>query len=286
MPAGSLGRTTVTLAARAAAFNRDMIRASRTMRRFGREARRTARLTGRVFTGLAFGSGALGATVKVLSDSATQLRELSIASGIAVPRLQELQRVFEADGLSAEAFGKAIQRLQRSIGDASRGDQEYLESFEELGINLRNAAGEVRQTEDVLVDVIARLQELPPALQASFGNDFFGRGFQQLSTSFARLGGDAEAFNKELARQAELLPFLTDDAAIQLKAVSQSFTDAGNAAQTYGQLLIASVGPELINGIESTLRLIKSNSEQITSAPSNSGTQCGSSHWWCIATHI
>ena len=266
MPAGSLGRTTVTLASRAAQFNRDMIRASRTMRRFGREARRTARLTGRVFAGLAFGSGALGATVKVLSDSATQLRELSIASGIAVPRLQELQRVFEADGLSAEGFGKAIQRLQRSIGDASRGDLEYLESFEELGINLRNAAGEVRQTEDVLVDVIARLQELPPALQASFGNDFFGRGFQQLSTSFARLGGDADAFNKELARQAELLPQLTDDAAIKLKAVSQSFTDAGNAAETYGQLLIASVGPELISGIENTLRLIKSNSEQITSA--------------------
>ena len=266
MAQGSLGRTTVGLSARAQAFNRDMIRASRTMRRFGREARAAARTASRVFVGLAFGGGALGATVKVLSDSATSLRELSIASGIAVPRLQELQRVFEADGLSAEQFAKSIQRLQRSIGDAARGDQEYLESFEELGINLRNASGEVRRTEDVLVDVISRLQELPPALQASFGNDFFGRGFQQLSTSFARLGGDADAFNKELQRQAELLPSLTDEAATKLKAVSQAFTDAGNAAETYGQLLIASVGPELIAGIESTLRLIKSNSQQITSA--------------------
>ena len=266
MPGNSLGRTTVGLNARTAEFNRDLIRASRVMRRFGRDARSAARLASRVALGLAFGGGALGATVKHLSDSATSLRELSIASGIAVPRLQELQRVFEADGLSAEAFGKAIQRLQRSIGDASRGDQEYLESFEELGINLRTAAGDVRATEDVLVDVISRLQELPPALQASFGNDFFGRGFQQLSTSFARLGGDAEAFTKEIERQRELLPSLTGDAAIQLKAVNQAFTDAGNAAETYGQLLVASVGPELIAGIESTLRLIKSNSSEITSA--------------------
>ena len=266
MAQGNLGRTTATLAARTSEFNRDMIRASRTMRRFGREARSAIRLASRVALGLAFGGGALGATVKHLSDSATSLRELSIASGIAVPRLQELQRVFEADGLSAEAFGKAIQRLQRSIGDAARGDQEYLESFEELGINLRTAAGDVRATEDVLVDVISRLQELPAALQASFGNDFFGRGFQQLSTSFARLGGDAEAFTKEIERQRELLPSLTGDAAVQLKAVNQAFTDAGNAAETYGQLLIASVGPELIAGIEDTLRLIKSNSAQITGA--------------------
>ena len=266
MAQGNLGRTTATLAARTSEFNRDMIRASRTMRRFGREARSAIRLASRVALGLAFGGGALGATVKHLSDSATSLRELSIASGITVPRLQELQRVFEADGLSAEAFAKAIQRLQRSIGDAARGDQEYLESFEELGINLRTAAGDVRATEDVLVDVISRLQELPAALQASFGNDFFGRGFQQLSTSFARLGGDAEAFTKEIERQRELLPSLTGDAAVQLKAVNQAFTDAGNAAETYGQLLVASVGPELIAGIEDTLRLIKSNSAQITGA--------------------
>ena len=266
MPGNSLGRTTVGLNARTGDFNRDMIRASRTMRRFGREARSAARSAALIVTGLAFGSGALGATVKSLSDSATALQELSIATGIAVPRLQELQRVFESDGLSAEAFAKSMQRLQRSIGDAARGDIEYLESFEEFGISLRDASGEIRATEDVLVDVIQKLRELPPALQASVGNDFFGRGFQQMSTAFARLGGNAEAFNDELVRQRELIPSLTGNAAEQLKAVNQAFTDAGNAAQTYGQLLVASVGPELISGIESTLRLIKNNSQQITGA--------------------
>ena len=266
MPGNSLGRTTVGLNARTQAFNRDMIRASRLMRRFGREARSAAASAGRIVTGLAFGSGALGATIKLLSDSATSLRELSIASGIAVPRLQELQRVFEADGLSAQGFEKAIRRLQRSIGDAARGEIEYLESFEQFGISLRNAAGEVRSTEAVLTDVIDVLAELPPALQASVGNDFFGRGFQQMSTSFARLGNNADAFNQELERQRDLLPSLTGDAAIQLKAVNQAFTDAGNAAQTYGQLLVASIGPELIAGIEGALRAIKDNSSQITSA--------------------
>ena len=266
MPGNSLGRTTVGLNARTQAFNRDMIRASRLMRRFGREARSAAASAGRIVTGLAFGSGALGATVKLLSDSATSLRELSIASGIAVPRLQELQRVFEADGLSAQGFEKAIRRLQRSIGDAARGELEYLESFEQFGISLRNAAGEVRSTESVLTDVIDVLAELPPALQASVGNDFFGRGFQSMSTSFARLGSNAEAFNQELERQRNLLPSLTGDAAIQLKAVNQAFTDAGNAAQTYGQLLVASVGPELIAGIEGALKAIKDNSAQITGA--------------------
>ena len=266
MAQGNLGRTTATLAARTSEFNRDMIRASRTMRRFGREARSAIRLASRVAIGLAFGGGALGATVKHLSDSATALQELSISSGIAVPRLQQLQRVFEADGLSAEAFAKSIQTLQRNIGNAARGDQEYLEGFEELGIGLRNASGDIRGTEKILGDLVERLSQIPPALQASYASEFFGRGARDMLTTFARMEGSVESFNEELARIDALLPTLTGDTASQLKAVNQAFTDAGNAAETYGQLVVASVGPELIAGIENTLRLVKNNSAQITGA--------------------
>ena len=266
MPGNSLGRTTVGLNARTGDFNRDMIRAARVMRRFGREARSAARSAARIATGLAFGSGALGATVKYLSDSATALQELSIATGIAVPELQSLQRVFEADGLSAENFAKSLQILQRNIGNAARGDLEYLETFEQFGISIRTATGELRRTEDVFESAISVIAGLEPALQASVANDLFGRGAKDMAATFARMGDNASAFSDEITRQADLLPSLTGDAAEQLKAVNQAFTDAGNAAQTYGQLLVASVGPELISGIESTLRLIKDNSQQITNA--------------------
>ena len=266
MPGNSLGRTTTTLAAITAGFNRDMIRSSRIMRRFGREARSAARSAARIATGLAFGSGALGATVKYLSDSATALQELSIATGIAVPELQSLQRVFEADGLSAENFAKSLQILQRNIGNAARGDLEYLETFEQFGISIRNATGELRRTEDVFESAISVIAGLEPALQASVANDLFGRGAKDMAATFARMGDNASAFSDEITRQADLLPSLTGDAAEQLKAVNQAFTDAGNAAQTYGQLLVASVGPELIAGIEGALRTIKDNSAQITGA--------------------
>ena len=234
------------------------------MRAFGREARRASRNAALVFGGLAFGGGALGATIKNLTDSATALRELSIASGIGVPRLQELQRVFESDGLAAEQFNRAILRLNRTIGDAAAGEAEYLRAFEGLGIDLRDAQGEIRSTDDLLTEIVASLAQLPPALQASFGNDLFGRAFQSMSTSLARLQMDSEAFNKEISRQAELLPSLTDATATELKAVNQAFTDAGNAAQTYGQILVASIGPDIVAGIENALRTIKTNADAIT----------------------
>ena len=261
---GDLGTTVVGLRAETAEFNRRMLRTQRRIRAFGREARNAAKSAALITAGLAFGSGALGATIKSLSDSAASLRELSIASGIAVPRLQELQRVFEADGLSAETFSKSIRQLQRNIGNAAQGDQEYLESFERLGVNLRTAAGDIRDTEDVLTSVVAKLGEVPPAMAAAFASDIFGRGGKEILTTIARIRDDTDFLNQELARQAELLPTLSDTAAIELKAVSQAFTDAGNAAQTYGQILIASVGPEIVAGIEGALRSIKENANQIT----------------------
>ena len=255
-----LGSTTISFQARTEQFNRSLNRARRRLRAFGREARSAGKTASLVFAGLTFGGAA---TIKRLTDSATALRELSIASGIGVPRLQELQRVFESDGLAAEQFNKAILRLNRTIGDAAAGEIEYLEAFEGLGIDLRNAQGEIRSTDDLLVDIVSSLAQLPPALQASFGNDIFGRAFQSMSTSFARLGENADAFNEEIARQAQLLPTLTDAAAIELKAVNQAFTDAGNAAQTYGQILVASIGPEIVSAIEGALRAIKDNADAI-----------------------
>ena len=262
---GNLGSGIVGLRAETAEFNRRMLRAQRRIRSFGREARRAARSAALITAGLAFGSGALGATIRNLSNSAASLRELSIASGIAVPRLQELQRVFEADGLSAETFSKSIRQLQRNIGNAAQGDQEYLESFERLGVNLRTAAGDIRDTEDVLTSVVAKLGEVPPAMAAAFASDIFGRGGKEILTTIARIRDDTDFLNQELARQAELLPTLSTTAATELKAVSQAFTDAGNAAHTYGQILIASVGPEIVAGIEGALRAIKENAGQITS---------------------
>ena len=262
MPA--LGSTTVNLRAETAQFRRQLYRARNQLRSFGREAQRAAKNAALVFTGLAFGGGALGATIKNLANSATALKELSLATGVAVPRLQELQRVFESDGVSAEAFNKSIKRLQRSIGDAAGGELEYLESFQELGVNLRDAQGEIRTTDSILTEVIPKLAALPRALQASFGADLFGRGFQDIQTFLSRMGEDIEAFNTELQRQQALLPSLTDQTATNLKAVSQAFTDAGNAAETYGQILVASIGPEIVAGIEGALRTLRENAGEIT----------------------
>ena len=264
MPGRRLGNAVIGLRTDTADFNRQMAVATRRMRSFAREARRASKAAALITVGLAFGGGALGSAVKRLTESATALQELSIASGIAVPALQRLQRTFESDGVAAETFNKSITILQRNLGNASQGDLEYLESFERLGVSLRDASGDIRGTEEVLTDVIAKLAEVPPALSAAFASDIFGRGGKEILTVIQRIREDTDFLNKDLARQAELLPELTQVAAKELKAVNQAFTDAGNAAETYGQILVASVGPEIVQNIESALRAIKSNADGIT----------------------
>ena len=257
-----LGTTTVSLRARTQQFQRQIGSAGLVLRSFSREVGSAVRSVGLIAAGLAFGSAGIGGLVRGWADAATRLRELSLATDVAVPRLQQLQRIFEADGVAAEQFRFGFLRLNRTIGNALRNEFTATQVFQELGVAIREVDGTARNAADILQDVIPALAELPVTLQQSLGAELFGRTYIRLATAVARVTEEAGALTKEVERQEKLFGTISDDEAIQLKALSQSFVDAGNAAQYYGQQIAVAFGPDIIGTIEQTLQSIRENQER------------------------
>lgn len=116
--------------------------------------------------GIATAAGGLFAFVASNTQAADALADFSAETGIAVERTQELGFAALMSGSSQEAMTASLAGLSKVAGDASRGLGRGRKAFEELGISVTDAAGNVK-TADVL--------------------------FNELRESFARLGTSAGA---------------------------------------------------------------------------------------------
>lgn len=117
-----------------------------------------------VGTALIGAAGGLFAFVASNTTAADALTDMNAETGIAVERIQELGYAALLTGSSQEAMTASLSGLSKVAGDAARGLGRGRKAFEDLGISVKDAGGNVK-TADVL--------------------------FGELSDSFRRLGTDS-----------------------------------------------------------------------------------------------
>lgn len=117
-----------------------------------------------VGTALIGAAGGLFAFVASNTTAVDALVDMNAETGIAVERIQELGFAAELSGSSQEAMSASLSGLSKVAGDAARGLGRGRKAFEDLGISVKDAGGNVK-TADVL--------------------------FGELSDSFRRLGTDS-----------------------------------------------------------------------------------------------
>lgn len=106
-------------------------------------------LLGAAATGIATSAGGLFAFVAASTEAADALTDMNAETGISVERIQELGFAAELSGSSAEAMTASLAGLSKVAGDAARGLGRGKKSFDELGISVKDANGNVK-TADVL----------------------------------------------------------------------------------------------------------------------------------------
>jgi hypothetical protein len=117
---------------------------------------------------LAFGAAAqamavgLYAAIYQIANSKSQLLTLADATGTAVDQLEELDFVAEQTGASQDALHSSLQGLTEALGGAAIG-QGGLETFHRLGIRVKDANGNIRDTVDVLMEVGDKLEGMDKA---------------------------------------------------------------------------------------------------------------------------
>jgi len=96
---------------------------------------------------------ALAALVKVNVDFMDKLGKTADKLGIEVEFLQAMRFAAEQTGVRVQALDMGLQRFIRRAAEAAKGTGEAKRAFEQLGIELKNDDGTLRDVRDVLFDV-------------------------------------------------------------------------------------------------------------------------------------
>jgi len=147
--------------------------------------------------------------IKGLMDSADQMNKLSQKTGIAVAELSSLSNTADLAGVSNEQLGSALVKLNKSIAEAAAGSKEQSEAFRNLGINVKDANGNIRPTADILGDVASAFGGAADgATKTQYAMALFGKAGADL-IPFLNLGKQGikefgASFGDEFAKNSEM----------------------------------------------------------------------------------
>ena len=207
--------------------------------------------------GAALSLGALVAAGKAALDTADNLSKLSQKTGISVESLSLLKPIAEQSGISLEGLAKGMQKLATAMVEAAGGSKEQVEAFSRLGVSVKDAAGQLRPTEEVLLDLADAFAAMPDGAEKSaLAVKLFGKsgvelipflnqgraGIEQLKQKFKELGleisGDtakaAEKFNDTLDTVKQALSGIAMKVAEAALPALQALADALVALASHG----------------------------------------------------
>lgn len=114
---------------------------------------------------------------------AADLGEQAEQIGINTDQLQAYRLAGAQAGVETEQMDTAITKLAKSMGAAADGNKEMIERFQQLGVNLLDAQGELRPVADVLPEVAKGVLNIGSSSQRTATlMDLFGRSGAKMTT--------------------------------------------------------------------------------------------------------
>jgi hypothetical protein len=198
----NLGSLVVSLEANIARFTSDM----------GRASEQTQQVMSKMKAGIDMVKGAMGSLgvgvsvlglaglVKDAIDAADNLRDMSQKTGVAVETLNGLGFAAGQAGGSLESVVDAAGKVNKSIVEAASGNLETGEAFKVLGINVRDAAGQLKTADVVMAEVADKFKDYADGPEKrAIALRIFGKAGADM-IPFLNDGGDAMRENIEYAK--------------------------------------------------------------------------------------
>lgn len=212
-------------------------------------------------TALAATAGVFAKWVSGVTAAIDPTVQLSRVSGVAVGTIQELGFVASVTGSSAQLLEASIGRLAERIGEANRGQGEGVKLFQFLGISIRDANGALKSTDQILLEISKRFNELSlsdaekTSIAVKLGID--PSLVQLLSLTSKEMSG--------LMKRARDLGTLTKEQADAAADYNDSLTVMRYAMNAIKQQVAVGVAPAFQRLAETFTDLIANNKEWIIS---------------------
>ncbi|MDP2197948.1 MAG: hypothetical protein Q8K01_05125, partial [Sulfurimicrobium sp.] len=214
--------------------------------------------------GAAFSLAGMIAAGKHALETADNLAKLSQKTGISVESLSLLKPIAEQAGTTLEGLATGIKKLSTAMVEAAGGSKEQVELFARLGVSATNAAGQLRPTEDVLLDLADAFAAMPDGAEKSaLAVKLFGKsgvelipflnqgraGIEELRQKFKELGLEisgntaraAEKFNDTMDTVKQALHGIAMKVAEAALPALQKLADALVALASHGEEIMTAV---------------------------------------------
>ena len=242
--------------------------AGRAVKDFGDTASSAAVTAARL--GTVLGAAAVGG-VALLTRSVIQsikamddLDEAAKNVGIAAETLSSMELSAQAAGVSSGQFTQAVTKLNRTMVEATGGNERAATAFRALGVQLVDSNGRMRDTDQVLREVSDRFRQYADGAEKSaLAQELFGRGGARL-IAFLNEGSDgltkfAGASREQIAEAAKLTAEVDKlSASWERLKLAIGGTVAGGVNRA-----IAAVGSESENAPEKVLERLEQGIERV-----------------------
>lgn len=245
-----LARLTIQLTADSARLQRDLDKAQSQINRY--QARSNAAFTEaakRIGTGIGIAVSAaaagLVALVKNSIDAADELNKLSQKVGIAADDLSKLQYAAKLADVDTASLQTSLVKLSKSAVDAADGTGDSADAFRALGVDVKDANGNIKSTNDLLLDTaeaFSQFEDGPEKAAAAVA--IFGKAGADL---IPLLNGGRKAIEEAGDELERFGGVVTPEAARQAEAFNDNLTRMQSIAKGVGVDLSASLLPALVD---------------------------------------
>lgn len=240
----------------------------------GEEAAEAGSLIGQIFGGNLLASGAekllglCGDVSKELIElgtnaayAADEIATLSVQTGISTDTLQELEYASELMDTSVDTITGAMSRNIKAMNEARDGSDKYAEAYENLGIKVTDANGNLRDSEEVFWEVIDALGEIDNATERdAVAMELFGRSAQQLNP-LIQTGADGFA---KLAQEARDTGYVLEEDTLEgLLSVSDSLERMSKKTDALKRQIGAEVAPAIEGAVEKITDTVEEHQAEI-----------------------
>ena len=196
---------------------------------------------------LELGKRALNAVGSIVSlgqaqaDLVNDLNDLSNRSGIATENIQALQFAFRASGQSAGDVKGVLDKMPRVMAELTAGTGKSSKAFKRLGIDVRDASGAMKSTDQIFNEAIHALQGIESQSQkAAIATEVFGRQAGNMLQALGQTEGlqDFRDFTEEFGTKTG------KEASAQAARFQQAMAGLDKAIDAVGQAFATAFGDD------------------------------------------
>ena len=191
----------------------------------------------------AIGINAFAGYIKSAIDAGGALFDLSKKTGVSVEELSSLEFAAKMSGTTLDGVAAGLKKLATNMVATSQGAISNAESFKALGISVTDANGNLRSTQDVMLDVADRFAGMQDgAGKSALAVKLFGRSGADL---IPMLNEGSKGIGKLQETAKSLGLTLTDDAAAGMESLGDSMDTMAMAGQGVARQFAAELTPAL-----------------------------------------